>query len=236
MTAEAPRRRPGRTRAGSRGAATGPEARRGRARVAGERSAERRRRLEPPPAASSRPRLPALPRPRPPRPTRAPAANRLRPDVWRRLTAALAAGVLLAAVGVGYLAVQLRQAQATQSAAGTAQVLATRYAEQLLSYHHRRLDGDFAQSTKLLTDAFVREYTRATDEVREQALRDEAVIKASVVASSVVSAEPEEVKTLLFVNQLTTTGSGRPSIDLNRVELTLVESDGRWLVDDLVAL
>jgi Mce-associated membrane protein len=144
--------------------------------------------------------------------------------------------VLLGAVAVTYLGVQLRQAEATATASGTAQALAARYAEQLLSYHHARLDRDFAQARTLLTDGFVEEYTDATQVVRRQAIRDRAVIKASVVASSVVSAEPDQVKTLLFVNQLTTTRAGTPNIDLNRVELTLVEDDGRWLVSDLAAL
>jgi Mce-associated membrane protein len=148
----------------------------------------------------------------------------------------LAVLVLAASVALTVLAVQLRRAEATESAATNAQVTAPRYAERLLSYDHTHLERDFAAARRLLTDDFVREYTRATDEVRAQALRDRAVIEASVVASSVVHAEPDQVRTLLFVNQTTTTRSGPPSIDLNRVELTLVEEDGRWLVDDLAAL
>jgi Mce-associated membrane protein len=191
--------------------------------------------------------MPALPSPRLPFGRRGPAdrqrataagsrAQRSGPAAW--LTWALAAAVLLAAVAVGFLAVQLRDARAAESAASTGQVTAARYAEQLLSYHHARLDRDFAQARQLLTDDFRREYQQATEVVREDAVKDKAVIEASVVATSVVSAEPDEVRTLLFVNQTTTTGGddATPSIDLNRVVLTLVEDDGRWLVSDLDAL
>jgi Mce-associated membrane protein len=232
MTGDVRRNRgPGRPGApGRRPPVTGADVQRRRARVAGQRAAERRQQLTQPVETRPRrgltrpsPTLPRLPRPR-------------RPHL-SGVAAVLAVLVLLAAVAVGYLAVQLRNARASESAAANGQVLAARYAEQLLSYHHARLDQDFAQAQELLTDDFLPEYREATDVVRDQAVADRAVIEASVVASSVVSAEPDEVKTLLFVNQTTTTGEGgNPSLDLNRVMLTLVEEDGRWLVSDLDAL
>ena len=128
-------------------------------------------------------------------------------------------------------------ADASESAAETGQVTAARYAEQLLSYDYSHLDQDFSQAQRLLTGDFRKKDIQATDVVREQAVQDKAVIKASVVATSVVSAEPDEVKTLLFVNQTTTTAAGgSPSIDLNRVVVTIVQEDGRWLVSGLDAL
>jgi Mce-associated membrane protein len=236
MTAEGRRNRG----PASSGASGRPEVRRGRPRVAGQRAAERRREAAPPPPAPpgrrgfALPSLPSvrLPRSRLPRlPRRPPTAASPTP------TAVLAVLVLLAAVGVGYLAVSLRDADASEAAAETGQVTAARYAEQLLSYDYAHLDKDFSQAQRLLTDDFRREYIQATDVVRDEAVQDKAVIKASVVATSVVSAEPDEVRTLLFVNQTTTTGrGGTPSIDLNRVVVTLVHQHGRWLVGDLDAL
>jgi hypothetical protein len=242
MTAETRRNR-GPGRAGGPPGRAGqprPDVRRTRTRVAGQRAAERRRQETTPEPRPPRrlvlptPRLPRLRRPRAQRPATAPRPASLS----RRLTGVLAVLVLLSAVAVGYLAVQLRQAQATESAAVDAQVTAARYAEQLLSYHHAHLARDFAESRALMTDAFVQEYAEATDVVREQAIKDRAVIEASAVATSVVSARPDEVRTLLFVNQTTTTGTsgGSPSIDLNRVVMTLVEEDGGWLVSDLDAM
>ncbi|MDQ4086348.1 MAG: hypothetical protein M3165_11075 [Actinomycetota bacterium] len=240
MTAETRRNR---GRAGGRPRRTGQapaEVRRGRARVAGERSAERRRQPAPqtPPRrrfALPTPRLPRVRRDKParsPRPEGAPASGS------RRQTAVLAVLVLLAAGAVAVLAVLLQRMQATESAATNAQVTAARYAERLLSYHYAHLDRDFSAAKDLLTDDFVREYTQATEVVRDEAVEDRAVIKAETVASSVVSVEPDEVRTLLFVNQTTTAGArgGSPSLDLNRVTLTLVEEDGRWLVSDLDAM
>jgi Mce-associated membrane protein len=217
------RRNRGQSRSGAQGRRSPTvrtDVQRRRARVAGQRAAERRQQQVTAPA----------------RATGGTTTPRRRSVAAGWLTAVLAALVLLAAVAVGYLAVQLRNAEASESAATNAQVLAARYAEQLLSYHHARLDEDFAQAKRLLTEEYLPEYQEATDVVRDEAVADRAVLEASVVASSVVSAEPDEVKTLLFVNQTTTTGEGNPSLDLNRVILTLVEQDGRWLVSNLDAL
>jgi Mce-associated membrane protein len=248
MTADARRSR-GQARRGSQGAQGRGEARRGRPRVAGQRAAERRREDAPPKAAKRSLALPSLPAPRLPRLRRGPKAppqdkplRSLTRDAPRssapRATALLGVLALLAAVAVGYLAVQLRDARASESAASNGQVTAARYAEQLLSYNHARLDRDFAEAQKLVTEGFRKQYTKATDVVREKAVAERAVIKAEVVAASVVNAEPHEVRTLLFVNQTTTTKApgSAPAIDLNRVMLTLVEEDGRWRVSDLDAL
>ena len=217
-----------------------PEVRRSRPRVAGQRGAERRREPTPPRPASAKSglSLPSLPRIRAPRLPRVPRLPRSSQGVGSPVpTVVLAVVVLLVAVGVGYLAVSLRNADASETAAETAQVTAARYAEQLLSYDHAHLDQDFTQAQELLTDDFQKKYTQATDVVRDAAVQDRAVIKASVVATSVVSAQPDALETLQFGNQTTTSGRGdQPSIDLNRVVVTLVQQDGRWLVSGLDAL
>src|SRR5262245_7298222 len=144
-------------------AGPGPEARRSRPKVAGQRAAERRREEAPPaaPAKSglSLPSLPSIPRPRLPRLPR----PRLRRSAASPVpTVVLAVLVLLAAVGVGYLAVSLRNADASETASETAQVTAARYAEQLLSYDYAHLDQDFSQAQRLLTDDFRDQYVKAT--------------------------------------------------------------------------
>jgi len=90
----------------------------------------------------------------------------------------------------------------------------------------------------LMTGEFEPEYTKTIDTVRPEVLESESVVRAEVVASSVVSAEPDRVEALLFVNQ-TTTGKQveQPRVDLNRVVVTLVRGDdGAWLVSDIEAL
>ena len=63
------------------------------------------------------------------------------------------------------------------------------------------------------------------------------VVKAEVAAQSVVQCHADQVVVLLFVNQTTTsTRLDGPQVDLNRVRLTLVKVDGKWLVNKVVAL
>ena len=117
-------------------------------------------------------------------------------------------------------------------------VTADEYVEKILSYDHKQIDEDVAQATKLMTDGFAEEYTSTIEQVREEATATKSVVQAEVVASSVVTADPDRVEALLFVNQ-TTEGEQveEPRVDLNRVVVTLVRDDEQgWLVADLDAL
>ena len=73
--------------------------------------------------------------------------------------------------------------------------------------------------------------------VRPSAEQYKVVVKAEVTAASVVRAGDDRVVALLFVDQTTTsTRLEGPKVDLNRVRMTLVEQDGKWLVSELDAL
>ena len=88
-----------------------------------------------------------------------------------------------------------------------------------------------------MTPKFKKKYADTVSAVRADARPTKAVVKAQVVASSVVSAKKDKVKALLFVNQTTTrTNLTQPRVDLNRVEVTLVKDGNDWLVDNIQAL
>jgi Mce-associated membrane protein len=88
-----------------------------------------------------------------------------------------------------------------------------------------------------MTPSFKKKYADTADRVRADAPRLKAVVKAQVVASSVVDAKADQVKTLLFVNQTTTRNDlNQPRVDLNRVVVTLVKDGNDWLVDNVQAL
>jgi Mce-associated membrane protein len=108
----------------------------------------------------------------------------------------------------------------------------------VLSYDHRTLDRDFARAERALTGSFKRDYARTTSTVvRPSAEQYDVVVEAQVAAGSVVRAEADRVVTLLYVNQTTTsTRLEGPEVDLNRVRMTLVQRDGKWLVSALAAL
>ncbi|HEX6876443.1 MAG TPA: hypothetical protein VF165_12350 [Nocardioidaceae bacterium] len=155
-----------------------------------------------------------------------------------RLTVLLIGVAVLLAVGVGLLGWDLTRKDARADARSAAQVVAAESMETILSYDHAHYDKGVAAAKTLMTGEFARKYSDTVATVRPRVLETESVVKAEVVASSVVSAEPDEVKALLFVNQ-TTTGKQvqEPRVDLNRVVVTLVRGDdGAWLVSDVDAL
>ena len=145
--------------------------------------------------------------------------------------------LLLAGV-VGYLAWSLSGLNDDAEARLTGRDVAAADVETILSYDHATFDKGTAEAEKLMTERFRKEYDDTVDLVREDALAKKSVVKAEVVASSVVEADSDRVEALLFVNQTTDADDlKQPRVDLNRVVVTLVpDGDGGWLVDRLDAL
>ncbi|MGH3449816.1 MAG: hypothetical protein ACRDQW_03635, partial [Haloechinothrix sp.] len=150
--------------------------------------------------------------------------------------AAVAALVLLALLALyGY---QSWQSSRVDSARAQALAAAQRFAPDVLSYDYRQLEQDFGKAKAHLTGPFAEEYADTTSQgVLPVAKEYKAVVKAEVVASSVVSAQPGEVVTLMFINQTTTsTRVEGPKIDQNRVRMTLTKVDGEWKISKVDAL
>lgn len=139
---------------------------------------------------------------------------------------------------VGYLAWSLSGMNDEAEARLTGRDVAAADVEKILSYDHASFDKGTAEAEKLMTERFREEYGDTVGLVREDALAKKSVVKAEVVASSVVEADADRVEALLFVNQTTDAQDlDEPRVDLNRVVVTLVpDGDGGWLVDDLEAL
>jgi Mce-associated membrane protein len=155
-----------------------------------------------------------------------------------RLLAGLLALTLSALTAFGLVAYRVRSDQHIETARDQALAAAHDNAEVILSYDYRHLDANFAAARATLTGGFARDYKVTTTKlVRPGAEQYHVVVKAEVAAQSVVSASADQVVVLLFVNQTTTsTRLDGPRVDLNRVRLTLVKVDGRWLVNKVVAL
>ncbi|MFD9969151.1 hypothetical protein ACFWYA_13360 [Streptomyces sp. NPDC059011] len=152
------------------------------------------------------------------------------------------AGLVAAAV-LGTAYAQGRQADEARAGALAA---ARKAAPAVLSYDHRHLDRDFAAARGHLTGPFLQEYRRTTTKVvAPTAKKYQGVVTASVVtppgggspAASVVSASPDRVVVLLFVNQVTrSTRVDGPRVDLNRVRMELTRTTGGWKVSAVDAL
>lgn len=175
---------------------------------------------------------------------RAPGGGRFhgRHRLFRRV---LALVTLAAVAATGLLGWEYRQAELTRQARTQATSVAREAAPKILSYDHRHLEEDFDAARAHLTGSFRQEFARTTKKVvTPSAGKYHGVVKASIAeppggspAVSVVSASPDEVVILLFMNQVTrSTKLDEPRMDLNRVRMTLVDTPDGWKVGAVDAL
>ncbi|MFJ1877461.1 hypothetical protein [Streptomyces sp. KS_5] len=164
----------------------------------------------------------------------------------RRLLALVLGVLLLAAlVATAVLGWQYRDGHRTESARTQALTAAQKAAPLVLSYNYRHLDKDFARARAHLTGGFHAEYGKTTKAVvGPTAKKYRAIVKATIAApatgtpaASVVSASPDKVVVLLFINQVTeSTQVSGARVDLNRVRMTMTRTDGGWKVSGVDAL
>jgi hypothetical protein len=172
---------------------------------------------------------------RPPR--QAPASTRF-PALAKPVVVIVLAVVVLALLVVnGLVLLSWHDYRQEADARSSGQVSAVNDIEKILSYDYRSFDKGTKTAEALMTPKFKKKYADTVEAVRADARPTKAVVKAQVVASSVISAKKNQVKALLFVNQTTTRKDlSQPRIDLNRVEVTLVKHGDDWLVDNIQAL
>ncbi len=116
------------------------------------------------------------------------------------------------------------------SALATAQADAINVAT--YSYHH--LQRDFGRVESESTPAFRRSFIKSSDNLSKVLVQYKATASAKVLKSAVESISGSKAVVLLFVNQsvANTTQQG-VNTDDSRIEVTLVRSDDRWLLQDL---
>ena len=134
---------------------------------------------------------------------------------------------------------QVQEQRAAAGAAVTdAPAQAERAAEQILAYSYDRLQADADAAKDFMTPGYAQSYQDTVDDLlAAPASQVKAQVTATVKESGVARVALGEVDVLLFVNQTsTTTLEPEPQTALNRVVLTMVEQDGRWLVDEITAL
>jgi Mce-associated membrane protein len=162
------------------------------------------------------------------------------------LLAGLAAALIAALVTAALQGVQYRDAERTGQARNAAVAAARTAAPVIFSYDYRHLDADFAAASGYLTGAFRSQYAKTTATVvKPTAEQYHGVVKATVAAppnggdpaAAVVSAQPDQVVVLLFVDQTSTsTEITGTHLDQNRVRMTMVRTAEGWKVSAVDAL
>jgi Mce-associated membrane protein len=191
----------------------------------------------PPPAA---PPPAASPAPGPVSPAPAQGFAAAEPVSSTRLAVAVVTAVLAATATAlaGLVTVHVSSVDAVEHTRTDVIGAATSGVARVLSYDYRHLDGDFTAAERLLTPHFRKQYDDTTAKgVRPLAAKYKAISSADVSAAGIVDAGRDRAVVLVFVNQTVTNSQlTAPRLDRSRIDVTMVRSDGRWLIDRLTTL
>jgi Mce-associated membrane protein len=169
-------------------------------------------------------------------PAASPTASRsgLRPTPAQTATA-LVLVLLVAALVITQ--VQLSNQHSSNADRTTAVAAAKGYAADVATYDYRHLQADFAKVEQESTPAFRRTFVKSSGGLSKVLVQYHATAKAKVLTAGLVSLTASEAVVILFVNQtVSNTAQKGPSTDDSRVQITLVHSGGRWLLDRLKLL
>jgi len=119
----------------------------------------------------------------------------------------------------------------------SARLGAAKGARAAYSYSWKSLTHDKAAARRLMTPAMRDRYDRTMAGVSTASRRDRRVVEAEVVDTALVTASPTYARVLVFVNQRTSGDDlERPTLDLDRVLVTVRRVDGTWKVSELDSL
>lgn len=169
---------------------------------------------------------------------------------WRRVgvLAPLAVLTVLALVSV-IMAVTLthhhHRDQAIASARLEAPTAAQRALAVMLAYDYTSMTADLSRDLPYMTAAYQKRFTKSfrlltqsKDGVASAVEQTKSVVTVSISGAAVMDAAPTLVHVLVFADQTSVHHAGSnkqecPCVLQDRIEVTMVKQDGKWLVDNL---
>lgn len=144
----------------------------------------------------------------------------------------LVVALLLLAGWLGYAVADNRGAEPIASTRTSALAAGRDAARLVFSYDYRHLDKDFAAAAAVTTGKFKTDYQSTTKKlVGDVAPRYKAVLLAEVSEAGVITASPNRVQLLVFLDvQSTSTLAATPKVTPRRLKMTMQRSGDRWLV------
>jgi Mce-associated membrane protein len=148
-------------------------------------------------------------------------------------------GVLIVALAVALILslLALGNQDAQASLRTTALTAARIDAVRLASYNYGDLKRGFATVAADSTPSFRRSFTESSDALKATLTQYKATADASVVSAGLVSSSPSRAVVLVFLTQkIANSTQPKPTTDRSQVQITLVRSGGRWLIDQVTLL
>jgi Mce-associated membrane protein len=167
---------------------------------------------------------------------------RRRPPVrsWIRsnlVLSGLAIALVVAVVFLTLTQLSLNNQNSLNSARSSALASAKTYAVDLASYNYKSLDQDFGKVLAESTPTFKQNFTQSSEALKTAIVKYDASATANVVGAGLVSATTSRAVVLVFLNQTVdnTLQKNKPTTE-SRVEITLLRSGGRWLIEQVTLL
>lgn len=118
-------------------------------------------------------------------------------------------------------------------AATSAVDAAARSAVDIVSSSFRTYDEQVDLAASKMTDAFAEEFRQTKTEIREDFIAQKTEVTAEVAAQGVVQASPEQVVALVFLDQSTTKAGTDLNVAQYKILVTVVRTEGGWLVSQM---
>jgi len=156
----------------------------------------------------------------------------------RRLALAALSAILLAALAVIVVGQLWLHGQRTDDHRRAEVASAAKHAvATVLSYDYRRLPEGLKETDPLLTGDARSQYDALQKPLATTAPPIKAVVRGEVKATTVLSADQDSARVLLFVDQTSiSTKVKQPQLDQSRIVVGLVHRHGKWLVSTLSAV
>jgi len=151
-----------------------------------------------------------------------------------RLSSCLAVALVVAVALLTLAKLSMNSESSLTSARTSALSAAKIYAVDLASYNYKHLNQDFGKVLTESTPTFKESFSQSSEALKTTLTRYDASASAKVVAAGLVSATTSRAVVLVFLNQTVDNSiqKNKPTTE-SRVEVTLLRSGGRWLVDQV---
>ncbi len=157
--------------------------------------------------------------------------TQLKVPAWLLAAMAILVAALLACAG--YLVNQPSD-DSIADATEEGQAAAERAVTTILAYDYRHLEEDQRAADDLMTASYQKKYDALFTQIAANAPSLKAVVTVDLVASGIVRTGEDRVQVLVFVNRPTLRADKTdPTVYRDQVVLTMVKTDGDWLVDDM---
>jgi len=141
------------------------------------------------------------------------------------------------AVALALTMVQLGNQNALNNARTSSLAAARTYSVEIAGYDYRHLGTDFGVVLANSTPSFRQSFTQSSNALKSTLTKYHATASAKVVAAAIVSATTSRAVILVFLDQTVMNSAQKaPTTDRSQVEITLVATNGKWLIDQVTLL